>query len=159
MKFEYKIYPRDPVPGAPEGLIFQPKIPITVYGPTGKISFDALVDTGADHTIFPRFNASHIGAPLHEKNVSYTNGIGSDGIKSFYAEGIELEMKVDNEICRWTAPVWFSEQDDFPALLGRKGFLEYFTATFDGENSILTLEPNGNFSGNVVNIWDPDKIS
>lgn len=153
MKFEYKVYPRDPVPGAPEGIMFQPKIPITIYGPTGIMPFDALVDTGADHTIFPRFNAKHIGAPLYERNLSYTNGIGPEGVKSFYADGIELELRVDGEVCRWISPVWFSESDDFPALLGRKGFLEYFTATFDGQNHVLTLEPNNTFPGKVNNLW------
>lgn len=153
MKFEYKVYPRDPVPGAPEGVIFQPKIPIIIHGPTGKMPFDALVDTGADHTIFPRLNAEHIGASLHERNLSHTSGIGPEAVKSFYAEGIELELQVDGEKYKWSAPVWFSETDDFPALLGRKGFLEYFTATFDGDGHILTLKPCKRFPGKVTDIW------
>ncbi len=154
MKFDYKVYPRDPAPGAPEGITFQPKIPVAVFGPTGKTRFDALVDTGADQTIFPRFNASNVGAELHERNSTHTNGIGGHSVKLFYAEGIELELRIDGEIYRWKAPVWFSESDESPALLGRKGFLEYFTATFDGDNHLLTLEPNKRFPGKVTNIWD-----
>ncbi len=29
------------------------------------------------------------------------------------------------------------------AILGHEGFLDYFTATFDGENCVVALEPNG----------------
>lgn len=147
MNFDYKVYPRDPVLGAQEGITFQPKIPIQVFGPKGETRFDALVDTGADLTIFPRFNADHVGADLHERNLAHTSGIGEGNVKLFYAEGIELGLQVDGELYRWSAPVWFSESDESPALLGRKGFLEYFTATFDGDNHILTLKPNKRFSG------------
>lgn len=153
MKFDYKRYPRQPIPGAHEGFVLQPKIPITIYGPTGELSFDALVDTGSDQTIFPRFNADHIGAKLHEHNSAHTTGISSAGSKTFYAEGIELLLQLDGEKYKWPAPIWFSESDDFPPLLGRKGFLEFFTATFDGLQNVLTLEPNKNFSGKELDIW------
>ena len=31
---------------------------------------------------------------------------------------------------------------DYILILGHSGFLDYFTANFDGENGILTLTPN-----------------
>ena len=158
MKFDYKVYPRDPVPGALKGITFQPKIPLHVFGPKGKIRFDALVDTGSALTIFPRFIADQVGVTLHERNVTHTSGIGEGNVRLFHAKDIELELQIDEGMYRWSAPVWFSESDESPALLGRKGFLEFFTATFHGDEHILTLEPNKNFHGKVLNIWDQETI-
>ncbi|HEY3966669.1 MAG TPA: hypothetical protein VGM05_19055 [Planctomycetaceae bacterium] len=59
---------------------------------------------------------------------------------------IILEIGSDAECYRWQAHVQFFEfpsPDEESLILGHSGFLDYFTAVFDGEQEILTLTPNG----------------
>ena len=48
----------------------------------------------------------------------------------------------------WNTPVCFFEfptANEETVILGHAGFLDYFTATFDGKLGIVTLIPNDDF--------------
>lgn len=58
---------------------------------------------------------------------------------------VEIEVAQGGERFRWTARVQFfefSSPGDESLVLGHAGFLDYFTATFDGARSELILVPN-----------------
>jgi hypothetical protein len=61
-----------------------------------------------------------------------------------------LELIADGERLAWRTPVSFYDSprsDKESVVLGHAGYLDYFTATFDGLNAILTLEPNAELPG------------
>jgi hypothetical protein len=45
----------------------------------------------------------------------------------------------------WSARVWFDDGRPDRLLLGHTGFLEHFTATFEGRGHRVSLQPNGTF--------------
>ena len=56
-----------------------------------------------------------------------------------------FEIRDESETIRWHDTVCFfdfPDSDDETFLLGHSGFLDYFTATFDGKAGHLTLVPN-----------------
>jgi hypothetical protein len=57
---------------------------------------------------------------------------------------VELELVHLGERLRWLVRVYFAadDADGQTLILGHQGFLEYFTATFIGEECALDLEPN-----------------
>jgi len=145
MKFSYSSI----ITAAPDGddfyLIRRPEIPVTIVGANGQITLLGLVDTGADNTIFPKSVADHLQIPLEATEGSGASAFGGQRIELLSGEAI-LTLKSDDEPeLAWPARVCFF---DFPSaeeecvILGHASFLELFTATFDGENSELTLIAN-----------------
>jgi hypothetical protein len=58
---------------------------------------------------------------------------------------VVLQLESDGVIVRWQSLVNFYDFDSpelETVILGHAGFLEFFTATFDGRDGILTLTPN-----------------
>ena len=54
-------------------------------------------------------------------------------------------LQAQGEEVRWATEVCFFEfpdLDEESLVLGHSGFLDYFSATFDGKSGTLTLEPN-----------------
>jgi hypothetical protein len=59
-----------------------------------------------------------------------------------YAD-VELELVHPAGNLRWLARVYFvAPENDDTLVLGHEGCLEYFTATFFGEECVLEFEPN-----------------
>ncbi len=125
-------------------LIRRPEIPVTVSNGPDQISLVALVDTGSDHTIFPRRIARLLNIALTADEAPSASAYG--GSKLDFVQGeITVHVEDENEQADFKVPVCFFEFDDPEqeiAILGFSGFLEYFTATFEGDQAILTLVPN-----------------
>jgi hypothetical protein len=68
---------------------------------------------------------------------------GGQAIPRFYAD-VELELARADGRLRWPAHVYFltAGTDEETIIRGQQGFLDYFTATFMGEECVLDLEPN-----------------
>ena len=86
----------------------------------------AIVDSGADFTLFPRKDAYLFG-------VSLTRDVTID--KTFCVRGSEkiflykrLLVKLGNKTLK--IPVGFLDRNDVPALLGRQLFLDLFSVQF-----------------------------
>lgn len=153
MRIPYRQYPAQVAPGFEEGILYRPMIPIIVISPTGEIGFEALVDTGSDQTIFPRADAARAGVVFDKRYASHVKGrLPGDSEELVSGKAIQLAMQLDNEVYRWSATVWFSDVGGVP-ILGHSGFLEYFEATFFGDEHELELKPVKGFPGVATDIW------
>lgn len=153
MKFLYRRHSRDKIPGASEGVIYKPIVPIVAYGPSRSFGFDGLVDTGSDQIILPAHIASYIGVSLHNKNKAHISSFVENRAAIFFVDNIHLALHSGGQVYRWPARVWFSDSNESLALLGHIDFLQFFTSTFDGKNHELILEPNSMFHGKLVDLW------
>lgn len=143
MRFEYSaILSSAPDTGEPV-VIFRPEVRIRVHGPNGPGDFLALVDTGADNTILPESIATDLGIPLRAATGPAATAFGGQAIALSYAD-VELELPHADGNLRWSARVFFVADDTSQEtlILGHQGFLDYFTALFDGEQCLLDLQPN-----------------
>lgn len=126
------------------GIILRSVIPIVIDGPNGAMEIWALVDTGADHTVLPRFVAEQLAIPLHQDPTVTATAYGGTPIP--LSVGIAtLSLSTQGKTVSWTDEFAFHESADGEnetAVVGHAGFLNYFTATFDGQAGQLTLIPN-----------------
>lgn len=147
MKFAYSgILSPAPDTGE-EVLIFRPEVPLRIHGPNGFASYMALVDTGADNSILPLSIAVQLGIPTESAKGPGATAFGGQQLSLSFAD-IRLQMSDDQDSWRWPARVYFYDfHDDEPEtiVVGHEGFLDYFTAIFDGEQLLLDLEPNHEF--------------
>lgn len=143
MKFDYACIISAAVDTGEPVAVFRPEITIRLHGPNGSDDLDALVDTGADNTIFPESIARNLGVQLLRATGPAAQAFGGQRIDLWYAD-VELELVHSGGSLRWLAQVYFraDEVDDETVILGRDGFLEYFTATFIGDEFALDLQPN-----------------
>jgi predicted aspartyl protease len=144
MKFAYREYVSI-FPGTNDyRLILRPVITIRVVGPKSDARWDALVDSGADETLFPVSLAEALGIELNQQLTSEAAGISGDRLKIHYGD-VELRIESGQEFVAWKTAVGFVDfgsASDEVIILGHGGCLDYFTATFDGEKAELELVPN-----------------
>jgi Predicted aspartyl protease len=122
----------------------RPEIQASVIGPAGKMGVTALVDTGSDQTIFPKSVADRLQIAVTQSEEFPAAAFTGERIELLSGE-VELEVINDGRRLAWRTVVWFYDAPDTDkesVVFGHAGFLDYFTATFDGLNAILTLEPN-----------------
>jgi hypothetical protein len=144
MRFPYREY-LSVFPGANDyRLILRPVITIRIIGPKSEARWDALVDTGADETLFPISLANLLGVELDQRQTSEAAGISGDRLKIYYGE-VDIQIELDQQTVAWRTVVGFVDfgsVDDEVIILGQGGCLDFFTATFDGEQAELELVPN-----------------
>lgn len=125
-------------------LLMRPEIPIEIAGASGTMVLSALVDTGADNTILPLSVAVSLQIPVHEAQGTQAKVFGGQQVRLFSGE-VDFQLRQGDELLCWSAGVQFfdfADPNEETAVLGHAGFLDYFTATFDGLDAILTLVPN-----------------
>ncbi len=82
----------------------------------------AVVDSGADFSLFPRKDAYLFGVNL-EKDIKIDKTFGVGGSEKIFLY-TNLEVKLGSQILK--IPVGFLDRNDVPALLGRQQFLDLF---------------------------------
>lgn len=146
--FAYKFY-RGPGPvwslGGRAGRP-RPVIPVTVVGPTAAHGDEAPLDTGADDTVFPDWVAPLIGVDLTNAPAGSASGVGPGGFPIRYAE-VTLRITDGKETRERPARVGFTAAPLKRGLLGYAGFLQFFTAAFDGQRERVELAANGLYPG------------
>jgi len=141
MRFRYRGYPV-PALGIPLAakIVHRPMVTCRFIDPTGDIVVLGLADTGADETLLPEGFAAALGVALKPGSVAI-GGVGGASIIARYAD-VDLEIVTPRSArYRWSAEVGF-----YPGrkvILGRRGFLDHFTASFNGRGLYLDLRPNG----------------
>ncbi len=144
MKFPYREY-LSTFPNTNDyRLILRPIITIRIIGPKASARWDALVDSGADETLFPLSIAEALGIELDQQLTSEAAGITGERLRIQYGD-VELRLESGHEVTAWKTTVGFVDfgsANEEVIILGHGGCLDYFTATFDGENAELELIPN-----------------
>ena len=149
MRCKYTRYQVEPSRTIPEGYVYRPEVLLRIIGTTGQKYLTALVDSGADESVFPISVADVVGAELDRDASSDAAGITGQPLDLIPAE-IELELIHSNESYRWKTLASFATldtADNDTALLGHANCLEFFRITFDGDLRIVELLPNDKFPG------------
>ena len=143
MNFPYSSIISTSADGGDFLLFRRPEIPVTIIGAAGRATFIGLVDTGSDNTIFPKSVADNLGIPLQVTNDPDASVFGGNHVRLLSGEAI-LQLESEGERVSWSAPISFfeSSRTEEIVILGHSGFLDYFTATFDGALGMLTLVAN-----------------
>ena len=106
----------------------------------------ALLDTGSDDTVFPLSAAEdlkiHVGAQQH---MLVWRGQRHGLV---FAE-IDMELHARDSIAGWRSKIGFTLAPLLFPILGIRGCLQYFTATFLGDERVTVLEPNRLFTGEI----------
>lgn len=139
-------YPFLQLPGRPPG----PYLPLVVGNPenTDIVPMWGLLDTGADHCVFPRWLATRLGHDLKADPVETAEmgGIGSRRetvyFHTFRVALVSSDMRM---IIRTKSNVKIGciDRDDLPPLLGQADFLAGFRVTLDYRTATTTIEWKG----------------
>lgn len=140
MRFPYSLNIVPSIETGDEIVLLRPEIPLRIHGPAGIADVVALVDTGA----VPLSIADDRGIATTPGAGPGAIAFGGQSIRLSFAE-VVLELGQDQQTVRWRARMYFAEFPDASeraVVLGHEGFLDYFTATFFGEDCVLELIPN-----------------
>lgn len=152
-------FPYEPVPltGPPPASLpsaatarWRPFAPVTIIGPTGVSRFfqRALVDPGADDTVFPLDIASRLQVALRPDTGHRLRWRGQP-FPLRYGE-VDLQLADSGTVLRWTAVVCFSNAPIPYRILGYAGCLEFFDVTFLGADRVIDIEPNLSYTGAIM---------
>jgi len=148
LRFFFKLMPA-PAPVISLGGRFvrpRPIITVSVIGPQGTWVGDALLDSGADDSIFPEAVAVRAGIDLSAAPTGTAIGTGMARIALRFAE-VSLRVTDGAEQRAWSALVGFTPDKLRRPLLGFAGFLQFFTATFHGDREEIELTVNSLYPG------------
>jgi predicted aspartyl protease len=144
MKFAYAGFISPAAETGEEVIIFRPEVPLRIHGANGSATYMALVDTGADNTMLPLSIAHELSIATYKAEGPNATAFGGQQIPLAYAD-VELELRENDASIRWKARVHFfdlADSEPETIVVGHQGFLDFFTAVFDGEQLTLDLEPN-----------------
>lgn len=155
MKFPYLRYLS--VAAGTKQEILRPVVPVDLAGPEGEIDYYGLVDSGSDDTLIPRLLARELGLAVDDSQQSKVVGIGGE-IVVVSSANLELRIAREGRFYSWDATVGVvgvkEDEHDF-VILGHSGFLEFFVATFDGQQKTLELLTTDSFPGIAGDVNGP----
>lgn len=125
-------------------LAHRPELLVTISGPKGSATLVGLVDTGSDYSIFPQSFAELLGIELQPSMSPGARVFGGQAV-NLLSGVAALMVESDGEAVTWQTELeffTFGSDAAASAILGHAGFLEFFTAIFDGDALLLTLLPN-----------------
>ena len=120
--------------------VYRPLAKIRISGPKGFRELFALVDTGADETLLPHDLVDRLELEIRDNHKNVITGIGGSSTTIWYST-VNLEILTPGRGPYWSARIGFHYGSR--SILGHSGFLDYFTAKFNGRAKQLTLTPNG----------------
>ena len=124
----------------------RPMVTIAMTGPGETIVEEAMLDTGADDSVFPIAAAAKIGIDLTNAPIGEASGVGSAPVIVRYAL-VELRLTDGKEYRTWPAWVGFTSARLKQPLLGFAGCLQFFGAHFRGDREDVELEVNSLYPG------------
>lgn len=127
MKFPYKKIPVIDPKLREVSYVFRPIIPVTLSFKGNSVSYEVLIDSGADECVFDTEIAKILRLPLSEDKEKSFGGIGGDEIKA-YRQGIEMGIGGVS----FVTEVYFSPDLSKVGygILGQKGFFDHFRVRF-----------------------------
>src|SRR5690606_23329119 len=128
MKWKYRKYSVDSSPLCPSGVAPRPEAKLRLRGARGDVYVRVLVDTGADHSLFPLSIAEDIGVELLEAEADVAKGFSGHEVEVIPG-CVRLALLSEGQTYEWDTIVGFAK---FPScseeccILGRTGGLEHF---------------------------------
>ncbi|MBI1914063.1 MAG: hypothetical protein HYS12_04910 [Planctomycetes bacterium] len=153
MKVSYTPVPvRQPVPSLGGSRIRnRPLLPVLLTGPGGSRIHDGLLDTGADDTVFAEAIAGLLALDLTQAPELQIRLAGRpQPVRTRYVPVLLRISDGVGETYEWTAVVGFVAGPLHYNLLGHAGFLQFFSADFDGDSQVVTLTPRPSFPGQKI---------
>jgi hypothetical protein len=126
-------------------LCWRPIVPVMVKGFVVRRRARAVVDTGSNDSIFPAKLANVLGIALGK---SISHALVWQSFPLQFAT-VDLELSDGWADFRWSASVGFSAAPIPYALLGIRGCLQFFDATFCGKDLAVEFAINQSFPGTV----------
>ena len=136
IRFPYIKYLVTPLTVKPSQYVYRPVIPVKLSLEKQGITFDGLVDSGADECIFPAWIAKTLGHDVYKGKKKIFAGIGGSVLAYLHKTHLKL-----NGI-KFVANVYYShEWDDMPfGLLGQSGFFSHFDIHFNYREKLILLK-------------------
>lgn len=129
-------------PAVARQRIYRPLIALRVHSAGRSALTDALVDTGADISIFPKFVADRLRLNLTGMpGVAVNAPLGGGG--NYRLCQVELELRRSGEVLRWRTAVGFTEHEMSYAFLGTKGFFEFFDLAYSSSRQTIEIIASG----------------
>lgn len=113
-----------------------PAIRISVFNGSNKADYYALIDSGADISIFPAIVARRIGIDLTTGKKDKGLGCGGN-FDMFLFDDVLIAVGGDE----FGIPVCFVENDQQPPLLGLKGLFDRYKVIIDKNKKEVELKP------------------
>lgn len=137
MKYKYSAFLP---PATSDKWIKRPLIQIEVFSGKNVIKFNALIDSGADKSLFNVEVAKLIGLDLEKAKPHSFVGIGGkQEIKAYLID--EVEIKVEGMDKKIKIPVGFINSDSVGLLLGQEGFFDQYRIKFEKNHDTFELTP------------------
>ncbi len=137
MKFPYKKFIVQPRPGAKSHIVSRPVIPIHLSFGTHRIAYEALVDSGADYSIFHAEIGEAIGL-----NVRKGKSVRFAGVSGISQEGFRHPVQLQVRNREFQTIVVFAYHLGIPyGILGQAEVFKQFVVVFDRERGWLALRP------------------
>jgi len=113
-------------------------VSIEVFGPKDSKNFDALVDSGADCSLFNIQVAEVFGIDLSNARPARFTGI-SGQIDGYRLEKIKIKVDGLNELVE--IPVCFIKSPTVSLLLGQEGFFDQYRIRFEKDHDTFEIAP------------------
>ena len=148
MLFRHKLVPtKNPVISL-GGRWVRPRmlVQVTLVGPAGAQADQAMLDSGADDTVFPEQVAHKLGIDLQQAPVGEAAGVTGTPLPVRYAQAT-LRLTDGKEFRTWPAWIGFTPIALRQPLLGFAGVLQYFTTTIQGDMETFEMTINRLYPG------------
>jgi len=135
IRFPYLRYLVTPPAQKPAKYVYRPVIPIRLFQDKKMITFDGLIDSGADECTFPGWIANALGYNIYKGKQKIFSGIGGSVLAYLHKTHLRLNG------VEFVADVYYShEWDDMPfGLLGQAGFFMHFDIFFNYKEKEILL--------------------
>ncbi|MBU1524256.1 MAG: retropepsin-like domain-containing protein [Candidatus Omnitrophica bacterium] len=120
----------------PAQYIYRPAIPVRLSLEKKIITFDGLIDSGADECTFPAWIAKTLGHNVYKGKQKIFSGIGGSVLSYLHKTHIRLDG------IEFITDAYYShEWDDMPfGLLGQAGFFQHFDIDFHYKKKEIVLK-------------------
>ena len=136
LKFPYTKFRITPPSVKKAKFVYRPVISVKLFKQNKVVTFDALIDSGADKCIFPVWIADRLGFDVYKGEKMIFSGIGGSVLAYLHKTNIKVkEIKLSLDI------YYSHEWNDMPfGLLGQAGFFSNFDVNFSLKEKYVLLK-------------------
>lgn len=136
---QYTDMPVAPSPAFPSGRIaLRPALPVAIVAGASRLSCFAIVDSGADHCVFPRVFLQQLGLDPLQAPAELNAGVGGTTSTHFFNVTLDfgggVQVQVFAGFTSGLDAIGFG-------LLGQSGFFDRFNVYFKQSQHIYEVEP------------------